>query len=56
LPKPHTHGKKKPEAKIIYSYLGIDEKAYRQKLSKMRSQINLVEKDMSNREWAKIDY
>jgi hypothetical protein len=56
LPKPHTHGKKKPEAKIIYTYLGIDEKEYRQKLSRMRTLINLVEKDMSNREWGKIDY
>lgn len=56
LPKPHTHGKKKPEAKIIYTHIGIDEKTYRQKLSHMRTELNVVEKDMSKREWGKIDY
>lgn len=56
LPKPHTHGKKKPEAKIIYTHIGIDEKEYRQKLSHMRTELNIVEKDMSKREWGKIEY
>ncbi len=56
LPKVHTHGKKKPEAKIIYSYLEINEKTYRQKLSRMRTDLKIVEKDMSNKEWGKIDY
>jgi len=56
LPKVHTHGVKKTEAKLIYTYLGFSEKEYRQLLSKKRAELKIVEIDMSANKWTKIDY
>lgn len=56
LPKVHTHGVKKPEAKLIYTYLGLSEKEYRKLLSKKRAELKVVEVDMSANRWTKIDY
>lgn len=56
LPKVHTHGVKKNEAKLIYTYLGFNEKEYRQLLSKKRAELKVVEVSMSANKWLEIDY
>lgn len=56
LPKVHTHGVKKSEAKLIYTYLGFNEKEYRQLLSKKRAELKVVEVSMSANKWLEIDY
>ena len=41
---------------ITAKYFGLTEKAYRTKLSKLRSALRIVEKDMSHNEWGAIDF
>lgn len=43
-------------AKIVRGYLRISPKEYRKTLSKLRSYIKVVEKDMSANNWENIDY
>lgn len=40
----------------IASYLGLNEREYRQTLSKLRNQIKIVETAMCSKEWSAIDY
>lgn len=50
LPSLRTHKKNNKEAKILCKRLGITEKEYRKLLSKLRSKINIVEKNITNKE------
>lgn len=43
-------------AKIFVKEFGFTQKEYRKALSTLRSALKIVEKDMSNKEWGKIDY
>ena len=43
-------------AKIFVKEFGFTQKEYRKALSTLRSALKIVEKDMSNKEWEKIDY
>ena len=47
---------KKRLAKSLASELGLTEKNYRKMLSKFRAYLHIVEVDMCNREWGKINY
>ena len=44
------------KAGILYHYLGMDGQEYRKLLSKLRSYLKIVEKDMSNGRWTEIEY
>ena len=44
------------KASILYHYLGMDGYEYRKLLSKLRSYLKIVEKDMSNGRWTEIEY
>lgn len=44
------------KASILYHYLGMDGQEYRKLLSKLRSYLKIVEKDMSNGKWTEIKY
>ena len=44
------------KASILYHYLGMDGQEYRNLLSKLRSYLKIVEKDMSNGRWTEIEY
>ena len=44
------------KASILYHYLGMDGQEYRKLLSKLRSYLKIVEKDMSNGRWTEIEY
>lgn len=54
LPSHRTHGKSSSIAKHIVKKLNISEKEYRQILSKLRSKINIVEKNLTNRSYDNI--
>lgn len=57
LPSPTTSSKQTRElAKIIYHYLGWDEKRYRRTLAELRKYLDVVECKMSAKEWDKINY
>ncbi len=43
-------------AKKLIKYAGTSEKSYRKVLSALRGYLNVVERDMSAKEWAKINY
>ena len=43
-------------AKVVRRYLGVSPTEYRKTLSKLRSYIKVVEKDMSANNWENIDY
>ena len=46
----------KAYATIVRKYLGMTSKQYRQMLSKMRGYLNVVERQMSAKQWNEIDY
>lgn len=57
LPKPDiTNKQKRKLANKICKKIGITQKEYRKMLVEIRKKINLVETDMSNKKWSKIDY
>lgn len=44
------------KASILCKYLGMDKLTYRRTLSKLRTYLKVVEKDMSNNKWENIQY
>ena len=57
LPSENASSRKtKKDAKFIRKALNMSSKEYRQLLSKLRAQINIVERHMCSKEWDKIDY
>ncbi len=56
LPSHRTHGKNNELAKIIWKKLGITEKEYRVTLAKLRSKINIIEKNLTNGDYGRIDF
>jgi len=57
LPSPNTSSKETCRlAKIVYKYLGLSEKEYRQTLSQKRKEIGIVEQKMCANDWTEIDY
>lgn len=57
LPSINTSSRKtRSYAKIIHKSLGLSEKSYRKMLSKLRSKINIVEKNITNKDYDKIEY
>lgn len=56
LPSHRTHKKNNLLAKRIIKLLNISEKEYRKTLSKLRSKINIVEKNLTNKEYEKIEF
>ena len=54
LPSHRTHGVSSQTAKYLIKKLGINEKEYRQMLSKLRSKINIVEKNLSSKNYDNI--
>ena len=56
LPSHRTHGKNSLLAKRLMKFLGMSEKEYRKTLSKLRSKINIVEKNLTNKAYEKIDF
>ena len=56
LPSHRTHGENSKLAKRLIKLLNMTEKEYRKTLSNLRSKINIVEKNLTNREYNKIDF
>ncbi len=56
LPSCRTHKKNNPLAKKLCKLLNISEKEYRKKLSYLRTKINIVEKNLSTKEYDKIAF
>ena len=56
LPSHRTHGENKLLAKKLIKLLNITEKEYRKTLSMLRSKINIVEKNLTNKDYDKIDF
>ncbi len=57
LPSCNTSSKQtKKNGTIVRTYLGLSEKNYRKILSKLREYIKIVERQMSAKEWDKINY
>ena len=57
LPSPNTSSENTRRlARVIYKYLGISEKEYRQKLSKVRKAGKVVEPLMCSNQWEAIEY
>ncbi len=56
LPSHRTHGKNNLVAKKLISSLGMSEKEYRKVLSELRNKINIVERNLSFKEYDKIDF
>lgn len=57
LPSENTSSKNTViHAKYLRKKLGMSSKQYRQTLSKLRTKINIVEKNMSSKEWSIIKY
>ena len=56
LPSHRTHGVNSNVAKYLIKKLGMSEKEYRQTLSKLRSKINIVEKNLSTKNYDKIKF
>lgn len=56
LPSHRTHGKNSSLAKKIMKSLNMSEKEYRSVLSELRSKINIVEKNLTNKDYDKIDF
>ena len=56
LPSIKTHNKKNYFAIKLVKKLNLTEKEYRKILSKLRDRLNIVEKHITNKEYAKIDY
>ena len=56
LPSHRTHNKNNLLAKKLIKLLSITEKEYRKILSVLRSKINIVEKNLTNKDYEKIDF
>ncbi len=56
LPSHSTHSKPNMLAKRIIKLLGISEREYRKLLSTLRSKINIVEKNLTNKTYDNIDF
>ena len=56
LPSHRTHGVNSQTAKYLINKLGMCEKEYRQTLSKLRSKINIVEKNLTNQTYDNIKF
>lgn len=54
LPSHRTHNVNNVLAKKLMKYLGMSPKEYRMTLSKLRSKINIVEKNLTNKEYDSI--
>ena len=56
LPSHRSHGINNELAKKLIKLLNMNEKTYRKILSTLRSKINIVEKNLTNKEYSKIDF
>lgn len=56
LPSHRNHNENNMQAKLIMKKLGLSEKDYRKKLSHLRSKINIVEKNLTTRNYDSIDF
>ena len=56
LPSLKTHDRVNEVAKYLIKKLNISEKEYRKTLSTLRSKINIVEKNLTNKDYFNIDY
>jgi hypothetical protein len=56
LPSHRTHGVNSMTAKYLIKKLGMNEKEYRQMLSKLRSKINIVEKNLTTKNYDNIKF
>ena len=56
LPTHRTHGENNELAKIIMKRLGMKEKEYRKMLATLRSKINIIEKNLTNRTYDNVDF
>lgn len=56
LPSHRTHNSNNKLAKIIMKELNMNEKEYRKTLSKIRSVINIVEKNLTEKNYSNIDF
>lgn len=56
LPSHRTHGKPSMVAKYLMNKLGYTEKEYRKVLSELRSKINIVEKNLSEKTYDNINF
>ncbi len=56
LPSHRTHGINSLLAKKLMNVLNMSEKEYRTTLSNLRNKLNLVEKNLTNREYDNIDF
>lgn len=56
LPSHRTHNENNEVAKHLMKKLSMKEKEYRKMLSDLRNKLNLVEKNLTNREYDKIDF
>lgn len=56
LPSHRAHGKNNPLAAAIRKQNGLSEKEYRKLLKEKRAQLNLVETNLTNKTYDKIDY
>ena len=56
LPSHRTHGKNNPVAKYLMNKLGMNEKEYRKMLSTLREKIAIVERDLTFKEYEKVNF
>ena len=56
LPSHRNHGVNSQKAKYLIKKLGMCEKEYRQTLSELRSKVNIVEKNLSNKTYDSIKF
>ena len=56
LPSHRTHNKNNLLAKKIIKLLGMTEQEYRKTLAELRSKINIVEKNLTNKDYDKINF
>lgn len=57
IPSPSSHNPNKRKiAKYFANYLGLTERNFRKQVSFLRSKLNIVETEMCNKNWNKIDY
>lgn len=56
MPSIRTHGKNNPQASYLARILGLSEKEYRKMLSSLRSKINIVEKNLTEKQYENIRF
>ena len=56
LPSHRTHGENNKTAKKLIKLLNMSEKDYRKTLSTLRDKINIVEKNLTNKDYDNIDF